>query len=62
MRVRICQGRATFSNDLSYFRVGVIVVFLLYAGVIAVGFWVLYQVVWPAVRRGLREFHGPARE
>lgn len=51
-----------FSNDLSYFPVGLIVVFLLYAGVIAVGFWVLYQVIWRAVRRGLREFHGPARE
>ena len=49
-----------FSADLSYFPF--ILVFLLYAGLIALGFWVLYQVIWRAVRRGLREFHGPARE
>ena len=58
--LRVCQGQGMFSADLSYFPF--ILVFLLYAGLIALGFWVLYQVIWRAVRRGLREFHGPARE
>ena len=51
-----------FSADLSYFPLAFILVFLLYAGLIALGFWAVYQVIWRAVRRGLREFHGPARE
>lgn len=48
-----------FSNDFSYFPFALIFVFLLYAGLIALGFWILYQVIWRAVRRGLRDFHNP---
>ena len=39
--------------------IAIIFVFLLYAGLVAVGFWILYTVIWRAVRRGLREFHHP---
>lgn len=44
-----------FSNDFSYFPFALVFVFLLYAGLIVLGFWALYQVIWRAVRRGLRE-------
>ena len=29
------------------------------AGVVVLGFWITYTVIWRAVRRGLREFHHP---
>ncbi len=33
-----------------------------YIAVVAIGFWLLYTVIWRAVRRGMREFHYPKQD
>lgn len=51
------------TSDLSgFFGFGIVAVFIavvLYAGLIALFFWITYTIIWRAVRRGLREFHYP---
>ena len=37
----------------------IIISVLIYAGVVALSIWITYTIIWRAVRRGLREFHGP---
>ncbi|HET8957185.1 MAG TPA: hypothetical protein VFM95_01885 [Microcella sp.] len=49
-------------TELSGFvPLGFLFVVLLWAGVIAIIAIVTYQVIWRAVRRGLREYYGPER-
>ncbi|GEM_PF-3275064 len=38
--------------------IALILYLLVTAGMIALGIWITYTVIWRAVRRGMREFHG----
>lgn len=48
-----------FSGLFGFGIVAVVFFVVLYAGLIALMFWLTYTVIWRAVRRGLREFHYP---
>lgn len=48
-----------FSGLFGFGIVAFIFFVVLYAGLIALMFWLTYTVIWRAVRRGLREFHYP---
>ena len=41
--------------------IGFAVALVLTVGGIAIGCWVLYAIIWRAVRRGLREYNGEMR-
>lgn len=43
---------------VGYLPIGFLLIALIWAGLIALIAAVLYQVIWRAVRRGLREYHG----
>ena len=50
------------TNDPSLFAgIGAAVVAYIFftAAVTVLVFWIMYSVIWRAVRRGLREFHYP---
>lgn len=39
--------------------IGLLLSVLFSAGTIALSIWIIYTIIWRAVRRGLREFHYP---
>jgi len=41
---------------------GILLSAVVYASAVALGFWLLYTVIWRAVRRGMREFHYPKQD
>lgn len=43
---------------LASFGVAAVVYLLIAIALIALEIWVAYTIIWRAVRRGLREFHG----
>jgi len=50
------------SGLLGFGALGILFGAIAYIVVVAVSFWLLYTVVWRAVRRGMREFHYPKQD
>ena len=41
---------------------GILISAVVVVSAVALGFWLLYTVIWRAVRRGMREFHYPKQD
>lgn len=41
--------------------VGLLFGFIMWVGLTLLAIWITYTIIWRAVRRGLREFHGTAQ-
>lgn len=55
----LCAMDTDYSGLAGFGIVAIIFFFIVYAGLLVLMFWLLYTVIWRAVRRGLREFHHP---
>ena len=42
--------------------IGILFFAVAYIALVALGVWLLYTVIWRAVRRGMREFHYPKQD
>ena len=51
-----------FADSLTAGIIVLILMLIVMVGLTALWIWVLYTIIWRAVRRGLREFYGYPRD